>query len=171
MDQRSKSNLAAGLILILLGVWYMAARLIPALQIWQIERFTWPLFVIATGAGMLILGLLTGSPSMAVPAFVIAGIGGVLYWQNNTGHWNSWVYVWALIPGFAGLGTIVHGLLGRHTRRRVVSGLRSVLISAILFFIFGSFFGGLDLLGPYWPILVIGVGIYMLVRAVIPRSP
>ena len=170
MDQRDRSNLAAGLILILLGAWFLASRMIPALQIWRIEHFTWPLFVIATGAAMLVLGLLTGSPGMAVPAFVVAGIGGLLYWQNSTGDWESWTYAWALIPGFAGLGTIMQGLLGRHTGRRVMSGLRSVLISAILFFIFGSFFGGLDLFGPYWPILVIGVGIYMLVRALIPRS-
>jgi hypothetical protein len=170
MDQRRKSSLAAGLVLILLGIWFIAVRFFPALQDWQIERFTWPLIVIGVGAAMLFLGLLSGSPHMAQPAFVIAGIGGLLYWQNTTGNWDSWQYAWALIPGFVGLGMIVHGLLGRDTRRRVLRGVRSILVSALLFLIFGSLFGELELFGPYWPILVIGAGVYVLVRALYPRS-
>lgn len=170
MHQRRNSNLAAGLVLILLGIWFLVARLFPELQVWQIERFSWPLIVIGVGAVMFIVGLLSGSPNMAEPAFVIAGIGGLLYWQNSTGNWDSWSYAWALIPGFSGLGSIVHGLLGGNMRRRVTRGVRSLVVSGILFMIFGSFFGGLDLLGPYWPVLVIGVGVYMLVKALIPRS-
>jgi hypothetical protein len=170
MDQKRKSNLGAGLALILIGAWFLAVRLVPELQAWQIKGFTWPLIVIAVGAGMLILGLFSGSPAMAEPAFVIAGIGGLLYWQNQTGNWESWAYAWTIIPGLSGLGMIVHGLLGGDTRRRVIRGARSVLVSAILFLIFGSFFGGLDILGPYWPALLIGAGIYMLVRAMLPRS-
>jgi hypothetical protein len=170
MDQRRISSLGAGIILILLGGWFLAGKLIPALEAFQIERFTWPLIIILIGAIMLILGLLTGSPHMAVPAFVISGIGGILYWQDSIGAWDSWTYIWTLIPGFVGLGTVVHGLLGGSVRRRVLRGLRSILISALLFLIFGSFFGGLTILGPYWPLLVVGVGVYMLVRALIPRS-
>lgn len=170
MNQRRASSLGAGIILILLGGWFLAGRFIPELQTFQIERFTWPLIVILVGAAMLILGLLSGSPQMAVPAFIIGGIGGILYWQDTTGSFDSWSYMWALIPGFVGLGTIVHGLLTGDIRRRVMRGLRSILVSVVLFLIFGSFFGGLQLLGPYWPILVIGVGVYMLVRALIPRS-
>ena len=170
MHQKRNSNLAAGLVLILLGIWFLVARLFPELQVWQIERFSWPLIVIGVGAVMFIVGLLSGSPNMAEPAFVIAGIGGLLYWQNSTGNWDSWSYAWALIPGFSGLGSIVHGLLGGNMRRRVTRGVRSLVVSGILFMIFGSFFGGLDLLGPYWPVLVIGVGVYMLVKALIPRS-
>ena len=34
----------------------------------------------------------------------------MLYWQNQTGNWESWAYAWALIPGFVGVGTIVMGL-------------------------------------------------------------
>lgn len=170
MDQRRISSLGAGIILILLGGWFLAGRLIPELQIFQIERFTWPLIVILTGFAMLILGLLSGSPQMAVPAFIIGGIGGILYWQNSTDNWESWSYIWALIPGFVGLGMIVQGLLGGDVRRSILRGFRSILVSGVLFLIFGSFFGGLEFLGPYWPILVIGVGVYMLVRALISRS-
>ena len=48
--------------------------------------------------------------------------------------------------------------------------LRTSGLLSLVILIFGSFFGGLDLLGPYWPILLIGAGIYMLVRAMLPRS-
>ena len=42
--------------------------------------------------------LLTGQPGMLVPACIVGGIGGMLYWQNLTGDWASWSYSWSLIP-------------------------------------------------------------------------
>ena len=39
-----------------------------------------------------------------------------------------------------------------------------VLVSLILFVIFASFLGGRSLLGPYWPVLIILFGLWVLVR-------
>ena len=39
-----------------------------------------------------------------------------------------------------------------------------ILISLVLFAIFGSFFGALGLVGDYWPVLLIVLGLLMLVR-------
>ena len=64
---------------------------------------SWPLIVVAVGAGLLVLGLLVGAPEMAIPAVIVGGIGGILYYQNLSGNWASWSYLWTLIPGFSGL--------------------------------------------------------------------
>ena len=160
MDARQRSNLAAGLVLILLGAWLLAARIFPALAI----RFDWPWFVIGAGILMLVIGLLTGVPGMAVPAAIVGGIGGLLYWQNATGHWESWAYVWTLIPGFVGVGAVLAALIGGEGRQSVYGGLKLMLLSVILFAVFGSFFGALGFLGNYWPVLLILLGLILLVR-------
>jgi hypothetical protein len=103
---------------------------------------------------------------MAVPACIVAGIGGLLYWQNLTGNWDSWSYAWALIPGFVGVGIILAGLMGEGRLRDAIDGGGTlILISAVMFAIFGSFLGGLELLGDWWPLLLILVGLLVLVRS------
>jgi hypothetical protein len=108
---------------------------------------------------------------MAVPASIISGIGGILYYQNATGDFASWSYMWTLIPGFVGVGTILAGLLGDHTRRNIGSGLRLLVTSAVMFLIFATFFGGLSILGEYGlPIILILLGVYVLARGFMRSS-
>ncbi len=161
MDTGRRSSLAAGLVLILLGVLFLVARLVPGFQVW----ISWPWIIIGVGLFLLVVGLLTGSPAMAVPACIVGGIGGLLYWQDATGNWESWAYAWTLIPGFVGVGIILSGLLGGKTRQSLWAGSSLIVISLVLFAIFGSLFGALGPLGPYWPILLIVLGLLMLVRA------
>jgi hypothetical protein len=160
MDHRRRSNLAVGLVLILLGALFLAVQWVPGLQAW----FSWPLIIAGIGGILLIIGLLTGVPAMAVPACIVGGIGGLLYWQNATGNWESWAYVWTLIPGFVGVGIVLSGLLGGETRQAVRGGVWLILISLVLFAVFGSFFGALGLVGRYWPVLLIVAGLALLLR-------
>ena len=161
MDYRRRLSLAAGLVLILLGAWFLAVQCVPGMQAW----FSWPLIIVGVGALLLMIGLLTGVPAMAVPACIVGGIGGLLYWQSATGHWESWAYVWTLIPGFVWVGIVLSGLLGGETRRAARGGGWLILISLVLFMIFGSFFGALGPVGPYWPVLLIVLGLWVLVRS------
>jgi len=62
---------------------------------------------------LLFVGGATGVPALAVPATIISGIGAILYYQDTTGDWDSWTYVWALIPGFLGVGLLIAGVLAR----------------------------------------------------------
>ena len=160
MDRRRRSSLAGGLVLILLGAWFLVAQWVPGLP----TTFSWPWIVIGVGGFLLLLGLLTGAPGLAVPACIVGGIGGLLYWQNATGNWESWAYAWTLIPGFVGVGILLSGLLGGEIRQSVQGGGWLILISLVLFAVFGSFLGGLDLLGPYWPVLLILLGLLLLAR-------
>lgn len=166
--KQNRTNLALGLILLIVGGWLLATRQVPALQEWMEDNFTWPMYTIGAGLIVLLIGLITGAPGMAVPASIIAGIGGILYYQNATGDFASWSYMWTLIPGFVGVGSILAGLLGEHTRRNLGHGLRLMVISAVMFLIFATFFGGLDILGPYGlPIILILLGVYVLARGFI----
>ena len=164
MDRRRRSNLVVGLLLILLGVWFIAVQFVPELRAWMDIEYAWPLIIVGVGVLLLVIGLLTGAPAMAVPACIVGGIGGLLYWQNATGNWESWAYMWTLIPGFVGVGVVLSALLGGETRQALSGGAWLILISLVLFAVFGSFLGGLGLLGPYWPVLLIALGLLALLR-------
>ena len=163
--RQNRTNLVLGILLILFGAWLVISRQVPSVQNWLDDNFTWPMWTIGAGLIIFLIGLLTGSPGMAVPASIVAGIGGILYYQNQTGEYDSWSYMWALIPGFVGVGTILAGLLGENTRRNLSHGLNLIVISAVLFLVFASFFGGLSILGEYGAaILLILLGLYVLIR-------
>jgi len=170
MNKRRRTGLVGGLILILLGLWFLAMQIMPGLQTLINLEFSWPLFVIGAGVVLLILGLLTGEPGMAVPACIVGGIGVLLYYQNETGNWASWAYAWTLIPGFAGVGAILAGLLGDKPKQSVRDGVNLIIISAVMFVIFSSFLGGQNLLGPYWPVLLILLGVWFLIQPLFRRK-
>ena len=166
MARRRGSSLAIGLVFILLGALFLAIQWVPGLQAWSDIEYSWPLIIVGVGVLLLTVGLLTGVPAMAVPACIVGGLGGLLYWQNATGNWESWSYAWALIPGFVGVGIVVSGLLGGEAGRALREGARLILISLVMFTVFGSLFG-FGTLGParpYWPVLLIALGLLIFVQ-------
>lgn len=169
--RQNRSNLFLGFLLILIGGWLIVTRQVPSVQNWLDENFIWPMWVIGAGALVFLIGLVTGNPGMAIPASIIAGVGGILYYQEVNNDFGSWSYMWTLITGFVGVGEIVAGLLGEHTRRNLSRGLRNLVISAVLFLAFGTFLGGLKILGEYGaPILIILLGVYVLARGFTRRG-
>lgn len=169
MTRQGRSQLVLGLILILLGAWFVATKTVPSLGEFADTYFQGPFILMWIGAGLLLLGLLTGNPGMAVPAAIVAGVGGII-WYNETYASNgqgAWAYMWALIPGFVGVGSIISGLLGDNPRQNISRGLNSIVISAVLFLVFATFFGGLTVLGEYGlPIVLILLGVWFLGRSV-----
>jgi hypothetical protein len=175
MERRNRTQLVLGSILILVAGWLIATRINPELaKIIHWPPFDWPMWVVFSGALLLVIGLLVGAPGMAIPACIVAGIGGILYYQNATGDWESWAYMWTLIPGFVGMGSILAGILGEDFKHSVRHGLNSLLVSAILFVIFGTLFGGWTIFGPYAgyvPIaLLFLLGIWFIVRGFLRRK-
>ena len=161
MGSRRRGDLAFGLVLILAGALFLAMQFVPGMRAW----FSWPWIIIGVGLFLLFVGVVSGVPGMAVPACVVGGIGGLLWWQNATGNWASWSYAWALIPGFVGVGTILMALLAGRGLRAIGEGSTLILISLVMFVIFGSLFGAFRGLGEYWPVLLIALGVLVLVRA------
>jgi hypothetical protein len=163
--RQNRTNLFLGILLILIGAWLVATRQVPALQNWLEDNFAWPMWTIGAGLLVLLIGLITGAPGMAIPASIIAGIGGILYYQNANDDFASWSYMWTLIPGFVGIGTILAGLLGENTRHNLARGLNLIVISAVMFMVFATFFGGISILGDYGvPAILILLGVYILIR-------
>jgi hypothetical protein len=161
---KNRGQLAVGLVLILLGVLFIAQKQSPILAQWLDIYMQWPLNIVAAGALILVIGLLLGAPGMAIPAAIVAGIGGILYYQVRTDDMQSWSYMWTLIPGFVGVGSILAGLLSRNMPQ-VHSGINLMVISAVLFVVFAAFFGKLNLLGAYGPaVVLVLLGLWMLIR-------
>ena len=165
MNRRDRAQLGLGFLLILLGAWFFAVRQVPALKAWTELQFEWPFYVIGAGAVILLVGLFTGAPAMSVPACIVAGIGGILYYQNRFGDWESWSFLWTLIPGFVGVGAILTGLLGEDTRHNLGHGINLLVVSAVLFLVFSAIMQRLSLLGPYGPAaLLVLLGLYVIGR-------
>lgn len=131
----------------------------------------WPLLVLLPGAAFLYFAVISdrGAAGLAVPGAIIGGTGLVLMYQNLTGHWESWAYVWTLYPVFLGMSL---SFIGRRTDNpqtaRTGEGfIRWGLVAFIgmwalfeLFLFGGNRFVGSTLL----PLLLIGAGIYLLYR-------
>ena len=172
MKKQGRTQLALGIILILLGAFFIAQRSIPEVAAFAEMFSDWPFTVIGVGVLLLLLGLILGAPGLAVPAAIVAGIGGILYYQDLTGDWDSWSYMWTLIPGFVGVGVFLQGVLGENTRHNLKHGLNLMVVSAVLFLIFSAFFGGWNLFGNFGPAIVLillglwvlGSGLYRSIR-------
>lgn len=170
MDKHQRSNLTLGVILVVVGGIFIAANLVPSFKAILDQANTWPIIIEAVALGLLLLGLVIGAPDMAIPAVIVGGIGGILWWQNATGNWASWAYMWALIPGFSGLGILLAKLLGGQKGHSMSGALSTIGTSLLLFVIFGAFFGGFSWMGPYWPLLLIAAGVLIALRSFIRKT-
>ncbi len=168
MEKQNRTQLILGILLILIGILYVVGQQIPALKQLTHLQFVWPFYVIGAGLLILVIGLLTGAPHMAIPASLVAGIGGILYYQNQTQDWNSWSFLWTLIPGFVGVGYVLVALFGENIGPNLLRAVNLLVISAVLFLIFAAIFQRLNILGPYGPAaLLILLGIYVVVRGLV----
>jgi hypothetical protein len=170
MEKKNRTQLVLGLLLILVAGWLIATRIKPELGNILHLTFDWPMWVIFAGAVILVIGLLTGAPDMAIPASIVAGIGGILYYQNATNNWESWAYLWTLIPGFVGVGKILSGIIGGDFMTCLREGLKLLLVCAIMFTIFATIFNAWTIFGSYSayvPVALLFVlGIWLIVRGI-----
>jgi len=157
-----KGNITGGLILILLGAWFLAVQFIPALDDWASD--SWPLIIIGIAATFLLVSILNNIAGLSIPAFIIGGIGGLLYYQNATNDWNSWAYAWTLIPGFVGLGLLFFSIQAKD-KGAMNAGFILLFITSILFFVFGSFLGAPKMIIRFWPLLLIFAGLWSMIRS------
>jgi hypothetical protein len=168
----SRGALIGGVLLIGLGLLFLLAQFFD-FNAW---RFLWPLAVLGFGA-LFFAGMVAGGKSsagLAIPGSIIIMIGLLLLYQNFTSHWSSWSYGWTFIIVAIGIGLFIMGLWeGNEQRRR--EGLRVAGVGFILFVVFGAFFelGGWFFgdrsAGQFvFPVLLIGVGLYLLVTRLWP---
>jgi len=139
----------------------------------------WPFFVIVPGLVLLLAALLITPPrglGFAIAGSIVTTVGLVLLYQSSTDTWESWAYVWALIPGAAGVAMVVYGGIAGE-RHVMAAGTRIATISTVLFIVGLWFFGPVFTAGrlplnldEWWPVILVAVGALIVVAAVIgPR--
>jgi hypothetical protein len=164
-SQPAISRTIGAFVLIALGGIFFASNFI------QLDFGSlWPAFILLPGAAMLAVAWL-GNKSNAgffFPGVIVTGTGLILAYQNMTGNWESWAYVWALYPVMVGLASV---LFGERTgnegsikagRGMVFGGIIGFLAFAAFFelFIFGDGMGGAE--NVFIPLLLIGAGVFLL---------
>jgi hypothetical protein len=176
-DGRQRGMLSVGVVLVLLGVFFLASEQLNL----DFGRFGWPIFVIAPGLFLLLLGLAIpheGGLGAAIPGGIITTVGLLLAFQDATGTYASWSYAWALVaPGSVGVTLALYGLL--HRRWDLLeSGLRTAAVGLGLFIGFGLFFEniiGIDdvhpntLLHNALPAMAVGLGVLIVIFNLMPN--
>jgi len=167
-QQRGRTNAIIGMVLVGLGAMFLLGQLFD-INMW---RFFWPFFIIIPGL-LFFLGMALGGKSagpLAIPGSIVTTVGLLLLYQSVTNHWESWAYAWALIfPTSVGVGLVINGAwsdvdrLGETGMKWIKTGLIIFLVGGIFFELLlnisGSVIGNI-----FWPLLLIGGGVYLLSR-------
>jgi hypothetical protein len=144
----------------------LARELFPQLMI----SLDWPWIVMGVGLVFLLFAVFTKTGDLAIPGSIISGIGAILYFQNVIGDWGTWSFAWTLIPGFIGIGLGLAALISpAKGQDNWSASLFMLAVSAVLFILFGGgkYFGlELEFL---WPVIVIAVGLFLLIKGFVRR--
>jgi len=162
------SSIIAGLILILVGLFFLLLPLFPSLADSINIELTWPMIIVGVG-GLFLLGSFLGSPGLAVPGSVVTGIGLMLYYQNANDAWESWGYSWALIPGFVGAGIVLQQTLKGQAAKGLREGGQLIVISLVMFVIAGALIGGLLNFTMAAALVLIGLGLWQLIKVLLGK--
>jgi len=137
-SQRNVGSLVGGSLLIIFGALALLGQLFRNLDFWGTF---WPFIIIGFGI-LFFVGMFAGGRSvsgLAIPGTIITTIGLMLFYQNLTGHWESWAYGWTVILMSVGVGIFIMGFWGQNQNQRA-AGLGVLRIGVIMFIIFGAFF-------------------------------
>lgn len=169
-----RGSVTIGVLLVLVGGWFLATQLVPGLSDWANAFAEWPMWIVGAGILFFVAAIVGGVSGLAVPACILMGIGGILFYMNRTGEWEAWAYAWTLIIGFVGVGVFFDNLLQGRVRKAMSEGFNTVMTSVVMFLIFSTFFRQVifnqpSLLGPYWPALLILWGLWLMLRPMFGR--
>jgi hypothetical protein len=114
-ENRNRSSIIFGVVLVLLGLFFLFSQFVNMVFNIRIGQYTWPLIILFPGALLYLFAFFTNEETgraLVIPGSIISAVGLLLFLQNVTGFWASWAYAWAFIfPTSVGLGQVVYGLL------------------------------------------------------------
>jgi hypothetical protein len=163
-----------GALLMGLGGLFLIAQLLGG-NFWS---YFWPYPIMALGLIFLVAMVTNGrgSGALAIPGTVITTVGVILFLQNSFGWWESWAFAWTFIVIAVGAGLFLMGLWNQSEKPQRI-GLMIAGIGVALLFLFGTFFGlGFSFLGfPFatrviWPVILIGIGAFLVMRGIVVHS-
>ena len=160
-DRRSA---AIAVILIAVGAIFLLGELFN----FRVGSGFWPLFILVPGLALLYTAF-SGERASAGPAAggaILTTLGLIFFFQNSTDNWESWAYVWALLPFSVGLSQIAVGTRN-DDEGLVATGRNTIRIFGIIFIAGVAFFELLIFDRPGFggyllPIALIAIGAFLL---------
>lgn len=178
-SDRGRALAAVGAVAIVVGVAAYALELASVDVAEWLGGSGWTLFIIVPGVLLLISSFFLeggGALGSLVTGAVLTTVGGLLLYQDQTAHYESWSYAWALIPAAVGVALAIHGW--RFSRHDLVSvGVRLAAVFAGVFVFFAWFFETIFRtdeppfdLGISWPIALVAIGAILFVVGLLRGS-
>ena len=137
--------------------------------------FSWPFFIIGPGLAFFVAMVFggRGAGGLAIPGSVITTVGLILLGQSVFDYFESWAYIWALIPAAASVGMIIAGLWDG-APKMVRAGTQLASSGLLMLLVFGTFFElfifhGSTIVAYAWPIGLIAIGAFQLLRGRLTR--
>lgn len=173
---QNRPRLIIGVILVLLGIFFLFGEFLDQVFHIRINQYVWPLTILVPGVLIYLMAFITdvkAGRNLITVGSIISAVGFLLFVQNLTGWWATWAYAWALIfPTSIGLGQMLFGLLRqqddllregwRLTRIGLVILLVGVVFFELLIGISGFRFFGLR--GFCFPALLVIFGLVVIFR-------
>ena len=161
LARTAKSNRTMGLALVGLGLFFFISTIVGGAI-----NFMWPIFVLGPGLLLFYLVRLLGKKAafLTIPATMVSTVGLLLFYQNLTGHWESWAYAWSLImPTALGVGISIYGDL-KKSDKTIERGEKIAKFGLGIFAVGAVFFELLLNLGGFaipLAILLVIAGVYL----------
>lgn len=156
-----KQNSFLGYILIGIGAFFLLKQLkIPIFT----DFYSWPTLLIIIGLALIVYGYRSREYNSLFSGTIVLGLG--VHFHGLT-HYPFWIDHWAVYPLLVGIAFMVRAL---KLKKGMFVGL--FLVAASLFMIYSiklpEWFSWVDhiieFFGSYWPIILIIMGVYLLMR-------
>lgn len=174
-ERRASNALIFGALLIVAGLLLFAGQLVDI----DLGDLGWPAIIVGIGVFLVAIGLFVNrEQGLVIGGTVLTTVGLVLLYQNQTGHWSSWAYAWALVgPAASGLGMAIWGAASGNASE-LRNGIWGLLGGLGLFVVGYLFFEGvigisgqrLPIAEWVLPVVVIGIGVVLLGRGLLSRA-
>lgn len=156
-----KQHTFAGFLLIGIGLYFLLRQLeLPIIT----DFYSWPTLLIIIGLAFLIHSYTSKDYQKLFSGTIILGLGIHFHGVN---HYAFWIDDWGVYPLIVGIAFIVRFL---KTKKGLMPGLVLIGLSLLIIFAINLppylnwIYPVLEFLEKFWPIVLIGFGIYFLKR-------
>lgn len=139
------------------------------LDYWEIWVIAWPLEVIAVGIGFLLAAIFIRVIWLLIPALIITLVGGALAFTTLTGLWETWAFLWTVVPLALGLAFFTIGLNEQRNAITIV-GAGFAGFAGVAFASLSVFTAGWDFVNLIAPGFVILMGMLILATGFVKRE-
>jgi hypothetical protein len=164
LDEK-RGSIVVGGILIVIGAIFLFVNVFR-IDFGQI----WPIIFFIIGAGFYLPVLLMphdrqNLAGLLIPGTILFGLGVIFFYNIFTDNWESWAYIWALIPASVGLGLLFAARVGHWGGDTMKVGFWMFVISTGVCLVLAAFFGGGNA-GLIGAILLIVLGVFLLIQSI-----